>query len=108
MNNRKITDLGPLQLTGIALVVSVISAVAVLLATRRRLDASRTLTSTPGRALMDTSGADRIPPQHEVDTAMPSQVPNHFSENLIVPGITETGADVERDDDTLGRSPEGV
>lgn len=51
-----------------------------------------------------------LPPdaQPAVDTSMPAEVPHHFTEDLIVPGFTETGADVERQDDEDGRSPEGV
>lgn len=52
--------------------------------------------------------AGRVPVQPAVDRAMPAQVPDHFTEELIIPGLTETGADVERQDDTIGRSPEGV
>lgn len=47
-------------------------------------------------------------PQPDVNTVMPAQVPTHFTENVIVPGFTETGADIEEQDDRLGRSPEGV
>lgn len=42
------------------------------------------------------------------DAVMPAHIPNHFSEGIVVPGFTETGADVVRDDDNYGRSPEGV
>lgn len=100
MNNRKLAELGPFQLAGIALAASIVSAILVMLAGRRWKGAE-------GRAL-DVSGAKRIPQQPEVDMAMPSTIPSHFTEELILPSFTETGADVERDDDTLGRSPEGV
>jgi hypothetical protein len=100
MNNRRLAELGPIRLAGIAMVASIGSALLVLLFTR--------LWSGAAGPEMDTSGADRIPQQPEVDLAMPATVPGHFTEELVIPGFTETGADVERDDDTLGRSPEGV
>ncbi len=100
MNDRKLAGLGPLQLAGIAMAASIISAILVMLAGRKWKPAA-------GLAI-DVSGVKRIPPQPEVDLAMPSSVPTHFTEELILPSFTETGADVERDDDTWGRSPEGV
>jgi hypothetical protein len=99
MNNRKLAELGPLRLAGIAMAGSIISAILVLLAGR--------LFNRAETKAVDTS-ANRIPPQPEVDMAMPATVPTHFTEELILPNFTETGADVERDDDTRGRSPEGV
>jgi len=48
------------------------------------------------------------PIQPGIDPEMPAHVPHHFTEDLVIPGFTETGQDVERDDDTKGRSPEGV
>lgn len=99
MNNRKLAELGPLRLAGIAMAGSVISAILVMLA-------GRLFNRVQSKAI-DTS-ANRIPPQPEADMAMPTTVPSHFTEELILPSFTETGADVERDDDTWGRSPEGV
>lgn len=100
MNNRRLAELGPLQLAAIAMAASIASALLVVLA-------GRLWTNNQGSPI-DDSGVERIPSQPDVDTAMPADVPSHFTEELIVPGFTETGADVERDDDTLGRSPEGV
>lgn len=53
-------------------------------------------------------GNASVPIQPAIDPQMPSQVPHHFTENLLVPGFTETGQQVEEEDDTQGRSPEGV
>lgn len=46
--------------------------------------------------------------QPAVSTEMSASVPHHFTEDLIIPGFTETGQQVEEQDDTLQRSPEGV
>lgn len=100
MNNRKLAELGPVPLAALTMAVSIAGALLVLLMTRL----------WNGRAApeIDTAGTERIPPQPEVDLAMPATMPGHFTEELVIPGFTETGADVERDDDTLGRSPEGA
>lgn len=100
MNNRKLAELGPLQLATYAMVASIGSALLVLLLTRFWQGAAG--------PQIDTTGVERIPPQPDVDVAVPATVPSHFTEELVIPGITETGADVERDDETLGRSPEGI
>lgn len=55
-----------------------------------------------------TSDEPWPPVQPAVGTEMPADVPRHFTEDIVVPGFTETGQDVERQDDTEGRSPEGV
>jgi hypothetical protein len=61
------------------------------------------------RFMPDRTGTSNLAPlQPAVDRAMQAEVPDHFSEELIVPGFTATGADIERQDETLGRSPEGV
>jgi hypothetical protein len=118
MKNRKLAGLGPIQLAGIALLASIVSALLVLLTGRLWNGAQNapagTAQSSAGTGSsqpasdIDTAGVERIPPQPEVDMAMPADVPTHFTEEIVIPGFTETGADVERDDDTLGRSPEGV
>lgn len=100
MNDRRLAELSPLQLAGIAMAASIISAILVVLAGRQ---VKRTQ-----RKAIDVSRAKRIPQQPDVDMAMPATIPSHFTEELILPRFTETGADVERDDDTWGRSPEGV
>jgi hypothetical protein len=62
-----------------------------------------------GNGQVRAGGPQRVPdPQPAVDTSMPTKVPDHFTEDVILPGFTETGQDVERDDETEGRSPEGV
>jgi hypothetical protein len=100
MNNRKLAQLGPVPLAVIAMAVSLGGALLVLFVTR--------LWRGAPAPEIDTTGAERIPPQPDVEAAMPAGVPGHFTEELVIPGFTETGADVERDDGALGRSPEGV
>jgi hypothetical protein len=116
MNNRTLAELGPLQLAVIAMAASIGSALLVVLVSRlwagQKEERPQPLPGTtqvraPERQT-DATGADRIPPQPDVETAMPATAPSHFTEELVIPGFTETGADVERDDETLGRSPEGV
>jgi hypothetical protein len=108
VNNRTLANLSPLQLGLIALGVSLGSALGVMLVTRMAGGMRGEPADHPESGPSDTAGAERIPPQPEIDTAMPDVVPSHFSENLVIPGFTETGAQVEQDDDTQGRSPEGV
>jgi hypothetical protein len=43
-----------------------------------------------------------------VNTVAPAEIPQHFSEDLVVPGFTETGAEIVKQDREEGRSPEGV
>ncbi|MDQ2743636.1 MAG: hypothetical protein M3Z66_15275 [Chloroflexota bacterium] len=91
---------------------AVLSALAVQMMRRARSDKqkSRGASSRTGDDPKDTGDASqRTPPiQPAVSAEMPAHLPHHFTEDVILPGFTETGQDVERQDDTEGRSPEGV
>lgn len=52
--------------------------------------------------------ADEPFAQPAVDTTVSAKTPRHFSEELVVPGVTQTGLDIEHEDMLQGRSPEGV
>lgn len=56
----------------------------------------------------DAASGSTPPIEPAIDTFMPATLPQHFTEDLILPGLTETGQDVERQDDMFGRSPEGA
>jgi hypothetical protein len=56
----------------------------------------------------DELQVEQVPIQPAVNTSAPAQVPNHFTENVLVPGITHTGPEIAQQDDSEGRSPEGV
>lgn len=91
------TTLKPLQLAGLAGLATLTSgvvAITVLYTVRRRQHASR----AAGMWLE----VEKIP------TRPASDAPGHFSEDAIVPGFTKTGAEVLREDNVSGRSPEGV
>ena len=90
----KLGTLNAYQIAGLAVLTSTAAAITVLLAMRR----------FAGRTPVGAASARDSAPGE----AMAAQIPHHFSENLLVPGFTETGAQVLEDDDRLGRSPEGV
>ena len=48
---------------------------------------------------------ERVPIQPAVNTAAPAQMPHHFSEDLLVPGLTHSGTEIAQQE---GRNPEGV
>lgn len=77
------------QIAGLALATSTFVAVAVLVVLRR------TILSRP--TTDDSAGTGAAQPA--VDTEIPSQTPRHFSEDLIIPGFTETGSDILKDQD---------
>ena len=47
-------------------------------------------------------------PQPAVGDRMSAGVPRHFSEDVVIPGVTFTGVDVRAQDKREGRSAEGV
>jgi hypothetical protein len=87
-------------LGAIAIGSSVLTALGVVFIVRSRQ--SRTRNGIRGLQV------ERIPIQPAVDTAVPSQAPDHFSEDLLVPGRTYTGPEIVQQDIEEGRSPEGV
>lgn len=94
----RLSALSALQIAGLAIVGSTLVAVATLIGLRR-LGVVR---SRP----MEYAGAPTAQPAVPVVTS--TSVPNHFSEHIVIPGMTFTGADVRRQDELEGRSPEGV
>jgi hypothetical protein len=107
MERRTLTPTKPYQvaaLAGLALLASALVAVGILYAVRSRVRGAPSEQDPSGNPAASTS----VPIQPAVDTIAPAHVPHHFSESLIVPGFTETGTDVERQDRTDGRSPGGV
>lgn len=86
---------GAVSVAALALFGSAIAAIATRYILRRTLLSS-------GPRLRPT------PVQPAIGKEMPDAVPSHFTEDLIVPGFTATGADVERQDDVFERSPSGV
>lgn len=95
MNEESLANLKPYQIVGLAVILSAAAALAVAFLLRR------------GRS-RDESPAARVPPQPAVSTNSEPGVPQHFTEDLVVPGFTETGAEVSQEDETDGRSPEGA
>ena len=97
------------QIAALAFITSAVAAVAVLLAIRRFL-----FTQTPESSVApaaDRRAEDTFSDsmeQPDTPEAMGTAIPHHFSEDLIVPGLTKTGPEILQDDDQDGRSPEGV
>lgn len=100
----RLSKLNPLQLLAIGIGASVLAALAVLFAMgmRRR---SMAQSSDPQNPLLYR---EEVPIQPAVDTVMQADVPQHFTEDVVIPGFTETGMDVEHQDETGGGSPQGV
>lgn len=91
----RLAGLTALQIAALALGGSTIAAVVTLIGLRR---------IGLVRARSDANPAPRA-----AGPVMPAvAVPRHFSEDVVVPGITSTGADVRKQDERDGRSPEGV
>jgi hypothetical protein len=92
----RLAALNGFQLAALALLASSAAALGVLFALRR----------------LGIVGARPIPPEAATQPAVPHEgsdvTPTHFSETLIVPGVTFTGGEVAEQDLTDGRSPEGV
>ena len=53
-------------------------------------------------------GTPEAAAQPAVDTTVSAERPAHFSEDLLIPGLTHTGAEIEAGDEEEGRHPEGV
>lgn len=87
-------------LAAVALLSSTLTALGVVFALRKRRKAAL------DRAAI--TRAENAPIQPAINTEAPSGVPDHFTENLLVPGHTYSGIQIEEQDDRLGRSPEGV
>lgn len=102
MNRTVWNRLSPLQLAALAGIVvggSAAIAVGVLLIVRMG----------QARALADyAEKAEEVPIQPSVATSTSSEVPHHFTEDIVVPDKTFTGLEIVEQDDQIGRSPEGV
>ncbi len=94
----KLSDLNKYQIAGLALLGSTLAALSVIFTLRRFGLVSRRVAPEA----MDAPG------QTPDGAVMSSEIPHHFSEDLLVPGLTYTGAEVQQQDDHDGRSPEGV
>lgn len=96
------------QIAGLTVVISTIAAIAVFLAFEwKQGTAEITLSTQPGDGSSNNAPRDAMQPA--IDTVVTStHVPRHFSEDVVLPGLTETGADIAHEDATKGRSPEGV
>jgi hypothetical protein len=67
--------------------------------------------ASPPDAAPPAAGLDSVSPVQQPDEVTPTPTaaaPPHFTENIIVPGLTETGEQIMRDDAQHGRSPEGA
>jgi hypothetical protein len=94
----RLSDLSALQIALLAMAASTVAAVATLLGLRR-------LGIVRRRSNAHEVG---VPAQPAVPVTTGASFPNHFSEDIVVPGLTHTGADVQAQDERDGRSPEGV
>lgn len=112
MNQPTLDRLGRLngfQIAALAFLTSATAAVAVLLTLRRFLFARAPEQSDDPDSGPDAAQAPSYDMQQpETPEAMATVVPHHFSENLVVPGLTKTGLEILQDDDRNGKSPEGV
>jgi hypothetical protein len=92
----RLAELNGFQLAGLAVVASTVAALSVLYVLRK----------------IGMVGSPPLPPWAASQPAVPHEhqdgTPEHFSETLLVPGITFTGEEVAEQDSTEGRSPEGV
>jgi hypothetical protein len=94
MNREQVKGLARLngyQVAGLAFAASAVAAIATLVILRR------TILRRPEPAAPSLW-------EHPVD----GPPPKHFSENLIIPGFTETGEQISRHDAEEGHSSEGV
>jgi hypothetical protein len=94
----RLSALSALQIAVLAIVGSTVAAVATLIGLRRL--------GLVGNRPDDES--DAVQPQPAVGDRMSAGIPRHFSEDVVIPGVTYTGVDIRKQDERAGRSPEGV
>src|SRR5579864_24270 len=85
-----------LRIAGLAFLTSTVAAVTVLYGLRRLLGT---------RAETETGPYISTAAQPAVDTEMTATLPRHFTEDLVIPGFTETGPEVDEQESAWGRSP---
>jgi len=98
-NTNRLSALKAYQIAAIAALTSTLAAVSVLFVVRESVK------RWAARILRD--GAASRPPGY-VTPASPATTADHFTETLLIPGITESGSQIARRDAEEGRSPEGV
>lgn len=84
-------------LGAIALFASALTAVLMLIVLRQR-------SAHPA----GEKASGQTPARPVVDTVAMARMSNHFSEDLLVPGLTHTGPEIAEQAVRQGRSPEGV
>ena len=103
MERSQLTESSAYKVVGIAAIAvltSALTAIGVLFMLRWR----RSKRPYGG----DRVEVERIPTQPAVDTSMSVQAPQHFTEEMVVPGRTYTGAEIVQQDEEAGRSAEGA
>lgn len=107
MERQGLTTRNSLQIAALGVLVSAIVSLGVIF-TIRVLTGHRSPSSDTAE-WSDGSVRGTPPPiQPAIGIEMPATVPHHFTEDVVLPGFTETGQDIELQDDADGRSPEGV
>lgn len=101
MNSEKVdrlSALSALQIAALAIAGSTVAAIATLIGLRRL----GLVGNRPGDA------SDAVQPHPAAGNRMSAGVPRHFSEDVVIPGMTFTGLDIREQDERAGRSAEGV
>jgi hypothetical protein len=106
MNRDDVMRTAPVALMALGASLAIAGATVVVTSLRRRREPAVMPAGTREPVVVNSAGSGEVQPAVEVE--MPATVPHHFTEELIIPGFTETGADVEEQDAHNGRSPEGV
>ncbi len=94
----RLSALSALQIAVLAVAGSTLAAVATLIGLRRL--------GLVGNRPRDTP--DEAQPQAAVGQRDAPGIPRHFSEDLVIPGVTHTGVEIREQDAREGRSAEGV
>lgn len=107
MERDRLTTRNSLQIAALGVLVSAIVSLGVIF-TLRFLAPGRRRSSDTDEWSNGSGRGTPAPTQPAVDIEMPATIPHHFTEDVVIPGFTETGQDIELQDDVDGRSPEGV
>jgi hypothetical protein len=106
MDRQQLDRLSPLSLMMGTVLFSLLSSLTVYLV-NRRLQRDRSSVGESAGGDGGPVGTASVPVVSTVDPDVP-RTASHFTEATILPGFTETGTQVEHDDDVDGRSPGGV